>query len=82
MMKSNKKTKFINVIVLIDLVISILLAVFFYYCPTDYVKTPDGEISLVDGKPFIYHTDLFGNTFVFDNGVRVYVAVPQYRESK
>ena len=80
-MKSIKKTKVINVIVLVALIISILLSVCFYYCPTDYVKTPDGEIHLVDGKPFIYHTDLFGNTFVFDNGVRVYVAVPVYATS-
>lgn len=78
MMKSIKKVKVINVIVLIALIISILLSVFFYYCPTDYVKTPDGEIHLVNGKPFIYHTDIFGNHFVFDNGVRVYVAVPVY----
>lgn len=75
------KKKVINIIVLIALIASILLSVFFYYCPTEYVKNADGEIYLVDGKPFIYHTDLFGNTFIFDNGIRVYVAVPVYAGS-
>ena len=77
-MKSIKKKKFVNVIVLVALIISIFLSVFFYYSPAEYVKTANGEIYLVDGKPYIYHTDLFGNTFIFDNGVRVYVAVPNY----
>lgn len=80
-MKSMNKKKVINIFVLITLIMSILLAVFFYYCPAEYVKTADGEIYLVDGKPFIYHTDLFGNTFIYDNGIRVYVAVPVYAGS-
>lgn len=80
-MKSINKKKVINVFVLVALIISILLSVFFYYCPTEYVKNADGEIYLVDGKPFIYHTDLFGNTFIFENGVRVYIAVPVYAGS-
>ena len=80
MSKTNKK-KMVNILLLIILVLSILTSVFCYYCPADYVKTPTGEISLVNGEPYIYHTDLFGNTFIFDNGIRVYVAIPTYRES-
>lgn len=80
-MKSMNKKKVINIFVLVALIMSILLAVFFYYSPAEYVKNADGEIYLVDGEPFIYHTDLFGNTFVFDNGIRVYVAVPVYAGS-
>lgn len=77
-MKSIKKQKVINVIVLVALIISIFLSVFFYYSPAEYVKTANGEIYLVDGEPYIYHRDLFGNTFIFDDGVRVYVAIPNY----
>jgi hypothetical protein len=77
-MKSIKKQKVINVIVLVALIISIFLSVFFYYSPAEYVKTQSGEIYLVNGEPYIYHTDLFGNTFIFDNGVRVYAEVPNY----
>ena len=77
-MKSIKKTKIINVVVLVVLIISIFLSIFFYYSPAEYVKTADGDVYLVDGEPVIYHKDLFGNTFVFDDGVRVYVAIPNY----
>ena len=80
-MKSIKNKKVINIIVLIALIVSVLLAVFFYYSPAEYVKTADGEVYLVNGEPFIYHTDLFGNTFIFENGVRVYIAVPVYAGS-
>lgn len=80
-----KATAKINIIVLIaliiSLIISILISVFFYYSPAEYVKTASGEVYLVDGEPIIYHTDLFGHTFIFDNGVRVYIAVPVYAES-
>ncbi len=80
-MKTVKNKKVINIFVLIILIISILLSVFFYYSPAEYVKNADGDIYLVNGEPFIYHTDLFGNTFIFDNGIRVYVAVPVYAGS-
>lgn len=80
-MKSIKKKRIINIFVLILLTASILLSVFFYYSPAEYVKNADGDIYLVNGEPFIYHTDLFGNTFIFDNGIRVYVAVPVYAGS-
>lgn len=80
-MKTVKNKKVINIFVLIILIISILLSVFFYYSPAEYVKNVDGDIYLVNGEPFIYHTDLFGNTFIFDNGIRVYVAVPVYAGS-
>ncbi len=73
-----KATKKINIIMVIALVISFLLSVFFYYSPAEYVKTASGEVYLVDGEPVIYHTDIFGNTFIFDGGVRVYVAIPTY----
>ena len=77
-MMSSKSKKIINILMLIVLTISILFAVFFYYSPAEYVKTASGEVYLVDGEPIIYHTDLFGNTFVFDGGIRVYAAVPEH----
>lgn len=76
-----KNRKIINITVLVVLFLSIFLSVFFYYSPAEYVKTVDGEIYLVNGEPYIYHTDLFGNTFIFDNGIRVYVAIPVYAGS-
>lgn len=76
-----KATKKVNILVAVALVISIFLAIFFYYSPAEYVKTASGEVYLVDGEPIIYHTDIFGNTFVFDGGIRVYVAIPQYAGS-
>lgn len=80
-MKLIKNPKTINIFVLIVLIVSILLSVFFYYSPAEYVKNSNGEIHLVNGEPFIYHKDLFGNTFVFDSGTRVYVTVPVYAGS-
>lgn len=74
----NKKMKIALISIL--LAINAFLLVFFYYCPAHYVKTSDGKISIVNGEPYIYHTDIFGNTFIFDHGVRVYVAVPNYRD--
>lgn len=74
----NKKVKIALVSIL--MAINVFLLVFFYYSPAHYVKNSKGEISLVNGEPFIYHTDIFGHTFVFDHGIRVYIAVPQYRD--
>lgn len=72
----NKKVKIALISIL--LAINLFLLVFFYYCPAHYAKTVNGEVALVNGQPVIYHTDIFGNTFIFDNGLRVYVAVPSY----
>lgn len=72
----NKKVKIALISIL--LAINLFLLVFFYYCPAHYAKTVNGEVALVNGQPVIYHTDIFGNTFIFDNGLRVYVAVPDY----
>lgn len=80
-MKLLKNKKIINVLVLISLIVSIFLSVFFYYSPAEYLKNSAGEIYLNNGEPYIYHKDLFGNTFIFDNGVRVYVAIPNYRDA-
>ena len=77
-MKTKRRYKIINIIIAIILLLSILSAVYFYYCPSDYVKTSKGDVYLRDGKPYIYHTDPFGNTFIFEDGVRVYVAIPNY----
>lgn len=74
----NKKVKIALISIL--LVINVFLFVFFYYCPAHYAKTSNGEVALVNGEPVIYHTDIFGNTFIFDGGFRVYVAVPAYYE--
>lgn len=79
-MKFFKNKKFKIVLITFLLAIDIFLLVFFYYCPAHYVKTSDGKVSLVNGEPSIYHTDIFGNTFVFDHGIRVYISVPEYRE--
>lgn len=76
-----KNKKAINVIVLVLLVINILLSIFFYYSPAEYVKTSNGEVYLVNGEPYIYHRDIFGNTFIFEDGVRVYVTIPVYAGS-
>ncbi len=80
-MKSKKRNIVIKIIIILLLLVISFLAIFFYYCPADYVKTEDGEVYLVNGEPQIYHRDMFGNTFVFDNGVRVYVAIPEYAGS-
>lgn len=72
----NKKVKIALISIL--LAINLFLLVFFYYCPAHYAKTVNGDVALVNGQPVIYHTDIFGNTFIFDNGLRVYVAVPDY----
>lgn len=72
----NKKVKIALISIL--LAINLFLLVSFYYCPAHYAKTVNGEVALVNGQPVIYHTDIFGNTFIFDNGLRVYVAVPDY----
>lgn len=81
-MKCVKKKVKITLSILIALLLAanIFLLVFFYYCPASYITDKNGDIVLTDGKPFIYHTDIFGNTFIFDNGLRVYVAVPEYVE--
>ena len=63
---------------LVALIISIFLSVFFYYSSAEHVKTADEDVCLADGEPVIYHKALFGNTFIFDDGVRVYVAIPNY----
>lgn len=75
----NKKVKIALIAIL--LAINTFLLVFFYYAPAHYVKNSKGEVALINGEPYIYHTDIFGNTFIFDNGLRVYVAVPVYMES-
>ena len=73
-----KNKKVIITLVSILLVINAFLLVFFYYCPAHYVKNSKGEVALVNGEPFVYHTDIFGNTFVFDDGFRVYCAIPEH----
>lgn len=75
----NKKVKIALISIL--LAINIFLLVFLYYCPAYYVKDKNGEVTLINGEPYIYHTDLFGNTFIFDGCFRVYCAVPNYMES-
>lgn len=76
----NKKVKIAAAAVLLAL--DIFLLVFFYYAPAHYVKTSSGETALVNGEPVIYHTDIFGNTFTFDGGMRVYGEVPQYIDAQ
>ena len=79
-MKSKNKKRIANIIVLLLLLISVLASAYLYYCPADYVKTSNGEIYIRDGKPYIYHTDVFGKTFIFEDGVRVYVTIPDYMD--
>ena len=79
-MIKNKKVKITLISIL--LAINVFLLVFFYYCPAHYVKNSKGEVALVNGEPVIYHTDIFGNTFVFDGGLRVYCAVPEYIDAE
>ena len=79
-MIKNKKVKITLISIL--LAINVFLLVFFYYCPAHYVKNSKGEVALVNGEPVIYHTDIFGNTFVFDGGLRVYSAVPEYIDAE
>lgn len=72
----NKKIKIALISIL--LATNVFLIVFFYYCPAHYAKTANGEVAIVNGKPVIYHTDIFGNTFIFDGGLRVYCEIPDY----
>ena len=75
-----KNKKFRIALISILLAINVFLLVFFYYCPAHYAKTKNGEVAIVGGKPVIYHTDIFGNTFIFDGPFRVYCEVPDYYE--
>ena len=75
-----KNKKFRIALISILLAINVFLLVFFYYCPAHYAKTSNGEVAIVSGKPVIYHTDIFGNTFIFDGPFRVYCEVPDYYE--
>lgn len=72
----NKKMKIALISIL--LVFNIFLLAFFYYCPAHYLKNSKGDVALINGEPYIYHTDIFGNTFIFDNGLRVYCVIPDY----
>lgn len=72
----NKKVKIALISILVA--INLFLLVFFYYCPAHYVKTASGEVAIINGEPYIYHTDIFGNAFIFDGPFRVYIAIPKY----
>lgn len=76
----NKKAK--KVIIIIAVILAVFLLVFALYdSPAKYVPTSDGRIYLdKNGEPILYYTDLFGNTFYEENGLRVYAAVPAYAD--
>lgn len=82
---ANSKSRVaIKIIVAILALALALTAVFFLYdSPASYVPDSNGNIYLnSDGKPFLYYTDLFGNTFVSENGKRIYTAVPVFVETQ
>lgn len=61
----------------------LLVGLFFMYkSPVKYVLTKEGDVYHDEnGQTIVYHTDLFGNTFIYDRGIRVYVSVPTYMDS-
>ena len=73
-----------KVVFVILAIVFIFLGIFFLYdSPAKYVPTQDGDVYInSDGKPILYYTDIFGNTFYEENGKREYAAVPKYIDTQ
>lgn len=81
---SKKRDVFKGICIFIGVVVLAVVCAFaLYKSEPQYVKNEKGENYIdANGNPEIYYKDLFGRTFIYADGLRLYVAKPTVRYSR